>query len=70
MKTTVLIIFVFILGFTVRDLSTNLVSNADADVAGMRFGDLKGDRDFRKAVKYIVQQDCYVDDNYTYILCD
>lgn len=35
---------------------------ADADVAGMNYIDLRNDRDFEKAVEYIVER-CEVDGN-------
>ena len=45
------------------------VDSAMADVAGMDYRELKRDRDFKKAVKYIVQN-CgvtgYVDGDYLY----
>ena len=43
------------------DESLVLVSEAGAEVAGMDYTDLKSDSDFKKAVKYIVEN-CSVDD--------
>jgi hypothetical protein len=48
-----------------------LVSDAQAKVAGMDHRDLRRDRDFKKAVRYVVENDCsisggYVDDGYLY----
>ena len=37
----------------------NLISEAKAEVAGMSYYDLKRDRDFKKAVRYIVE-DCRI----------
>ena len=49
------------------DISKPLIGSVYADVAGMDYGDLRRDRDFKKAVQYIVER-CevtgYVDDEY------
>jgi len=51
------------------DGASLFVEDAKADVAGMDHRDLRRDRDFKKAVKYIVEN-CsvsgYVDDDYLY----
>ena len=55
----------FSLGYLANDIAgkTNLgfVGVANADVAGMGYRDLRRDRAFKKAVKYIVEQSCYVE---------
>ena len=64
---------IFSIGYVVNDLfsenNINLISEADADVAGMSYIELRRDRDFKKAVRYIVEQ-CsisgYVDGGYLY----
>jgi hypothetical protein len=50
-----------VVGKTLLDeMEYDVVATAYADVAGMGYRDLRRDRDFKKAVKYIVQN-CYVD---------
>ena len=51
------------LGKTILDESgVDIVSVAYAQVAGMDYRELRRDRDFRKAVRYIVE-DCQVRDD-------
>ena len=54
---------IFSFGYVVNDVlsenNINLIAQANADVAGMDYRDLRRDRDFRKAVEYIVE-DCYI----------
>ena len=52
------------------DISKPFIGSAYADVAGMNYSELRRDRDFKKAVKYIVEN-CdirggYIDDDYLY----
>jgi hypothetical protein len=51
---------IFSIGYVVNDLfgenNIYLISKADAEVAGMGYYDLRKDRDFKKAVRYIVEQ--------------
>ncbi len=61
MKKILFIIFIFLLGFFIRDLSKKIVSPANAEVAGMDSFDLKTDYDFKSAVRSIVE-DCIVED--------
>ena len=60
MKKFVFILAVFFLGVFARDFSYLIVPSLNADVAGMDYYDLRRDRDFKKAVQYIVE-DCDVD---------
>jgi hypothetical protein len=52
-----------------KEYDLNLIDNVKAEVAGMDYQDLRRDRDFKKAVAYIVE-DCsvsgYVDGDYLY----
>lgn len=61
MKKLGFIVLIFLSGFFVRDLSSVIVSPVKAEVAGMDSYDLKGDYDFKKAVKSIVEDSCSVD---------
>jgi hypothetical protein len=52
------------LGKTILDeTGVVIVSSAHAEVAGMNSGDLRRDRDFKKAVRRIVSRYCIVDEN-------
>ena len=59
MKKVFVVIFIFALGFVARDLSNIAVKNANATVAGKDFYKLFRDKDFKKAVQYVVES-CYV----------
>ncbi len=41
----------------------NTTASVRADVAGMNYRQLRKDRDFRKAVRYVVERDCWVYDS-------
>lgn len=62
-KKVFLFLSFFALGFVTSQISSRydiqVVSNANADVAGMDSSDLRRDRDFRRAVERIVE-DCSV----------
>ena len=61
-KYTKIVLTVIAVGLWVPIVqSINLVQEAQADVAGMSYRDLRRDRDFKKAVKYVVNNSCYVD---------
>ena len=63
MKKYITFLAIFIFGFMTSDIlkeeKFNLISAVYADVAGMNYRDLRRDRDFRKAVKHIIE-DCDV----------
>ncbi len=73
MNKTLLFLTIFSLGYVFNDVSNeydlNLIGIVKAEVAGMDYRDLRRDRDFKKAVAYIVE-DCdvsgYVDGDYLY----
>ena len=73
MNKTLLFLTIFSLGYVFNDVlkeyDLNLINNVKAEVAGMDYRDLRRDRDFKKAVAYIVE-DCsvsgYVDGDYLY----
>ena len=44
----------------------DIITSANAEVAGMDYFDLKFDWDFKRAVKYVIVEDCYVDGDYIY----
>ena len=61
-KYTKIVLTVIAVGLWVPIVqSINLVQEAQADVAGMSYRDLRRDRDFKKAVKYVVNNSCSVD---------
>lgn len=71
------VITAFLFGYVTSDVVNNVnngfISDAKAEVAGMSYYDLRRDRDFKKAVRYIVNSDCtvnlsggYVDSDYIY----
>ncbi len=41
----------------------NTTASVRADVAGMSYRELRKDRDFRKAVRYVVESECYIYDS-------
>jgi len=73
MNKTLLFLTIFSLGYVFNDVSKeydlNLINSVKAEVAGMSYRDLRRDRDFKKAVRYIVE-DCsvsgFVDGDYLY----
>jgi hypothetical protein len=62
--------FAFLSGYVANDivhsLEFRILNEANADVAGMSHRDLRRDRDFKKAVRYVVSGTCYVDGGYVY----
>jgi hypothetical protein len=72
-KHTFLFVAVFSFGYMVNDvveeIGVDIIDEVSADVAGMGYSALRRDRDFRRAVEYLVE-DCdvtgYVDDGYLY----
>ena len=54
--------FAFLVGYFVSNIVTNvdfeIISKANAEVAGMGYNELKSDRDFEKAVKRVVEDSC------------
>ena len=65
-----ILVATFSLGYVVNDIlretSFDVISEARADVAGMSYRALRRDRDFKKAVQYVVSGNCYVDSEYIY----
>jgi hypothetical protein len=57
------ILLAFFSGYFISDVIINnengFVPNAKADVGGMDYYDLRRDRDFVKAVKYVVAENCH-----------
>ena len=77
MNKTLLFLTIFSLGYVFNDVlkeyDLNLIDTVKAEVAGMDYRDLRRDRDFKKAVAFIVEdivEDCsvsgYVDGDYLY----
>ena len=60
------IIAVGIIGINVQLFKDDLISAANADVAGMDSYDLSSDYDFKRAVRRVVSGSCYVDGGYVY----
>lgn len=62
----------FAAGYIANDLSNKLglevVGQAEAEVAGMDWSDLRYDYDFKKAVRSVVEGSCQADDD-GYISC-
>ena len=58
MKKVIILIFIFMLGFTAKDLAKAIIPEAKANSVGMDYEDLKRDEDFIKAVKEIVEKNC------------
>lgn len=67
-KVCLLAFSTFSLGYMVSDLNKestlSLFPQAHADVAGMDAYDLRSDYDFKKAVRYVVENNCSVYDDY------
>jgi hypothetical protein len=69
MNRTLLIIAAFSFGYVLNDLTegnVKIIPELNAEVAGMIHYDLRRDRDFKKAVKYVISGNCYVDSDYIY----
>ena len=63
------VLLAVIIALTVINVGVMLVNTTatvKADVAGMSYRDLRKDRDFRKAVRYVVERDCYTEDSSIY----
>ena len=52
--------FGYVISDVVNNVSNGFISEVAADVAGMNYSDLRRDRDFKKAVKYIVSANCSI----------
>ena len=65
-KFILTIIAVGIIGINVQLFKNDLISAANADVAGMDSYDLSSDYDFKRAVRRVVSGSCYVDGGYVY----
>ncbi|MDC1115937.1 hypothetical protein OAT37_04245 [Alphaproteobacteria bacterium] len=73
MNKILLVLTIFSFGYVLNDVleeyDLNLIDKVRSEVAGMDYRDLRRDRDFKKAVKYIVER-CsvsgYVDSDYLY----
>jgi len=72
-----IVITAFLFGYVISDLVHNVksgfISEVAAEVGGMSYLDLRRDRDFKKAVRSIVDSDCtvrlsggYVESDYIY----
>ena len=59
MKKSFLFFVFFCMGYVandiLRDSDIKLIDKVNAEVAGMNYYDLRRDRDFKKAVRYIVE---------------
>lgn len=73
MNKAVVFFAIFSAGYLCNDImhnhKVNIFENVQAEVAGMDYYDLKGDYDFKKAVRRIVENcsvDGYVDDATVY----
>ena len=65
--------FGYVISDVVNNVSNGFISAVVAEVDGMTYRELRRDRDFKKAVRYIVDSDCtvslsggYVDSGYIY----
>jgi len=66
MKKLLLGIIAINLTFISFNLALKSVEPVQAEVGGMDYSDLRRDRDFKKAVKYVISGNCYVDSDYVY----
>ena len=66
MKNLLLGIIAINLTFISFNLALKSVEPVQAEVGGMDYSDLRRDRDFKKAVKYVISGNCYVDSDYVY----
>lgn len=68
-----MVVVSFMVGYiandVVRTLDVSLISPAQASVAGMDYRDLRRDRDFKKAVRYVVGNNCQSQGVGEYIYC-
>lgn len=66
-KTLKILLGIIALNLTVQTLKdVEIFPTASADVAGMSQFELRRDLAFKKAVKFVVSGNCYVDDGYVY----
>jgi hypothetical protein len=67
-KNFFIFLFIFSVGYMfndiIREYNIQPITNASADVAGMDQFDLRLDYDFKKAVAYIVERECRVNNRY------
>ena len=68
-KFILTVIAVGILGLNYHLFSGDIISSANADLAGMNANDLKNDSDFVRAVEDVVSLNCYVDSDAETIYC-
>ena len=54
-------VFLFLTGYFLRDIGETVLPATQAEVAGMDWSDLRNDYDFKKAVGYVVENNCEVD---------
>ncbi len=66
MKQIVLVIALFTFGVLTSEFTHHFIGEAEADVGGMNYYQLKRDRDFKKAVKSVVSGNCFVEGEYVY----
>ena len=62
-KTLLFVIAISLVGVNVQlfvDTENLFIKEAKADVAGMNHRELRRDRDFKKAVRYVVENNCTV----------
>ena len=62
-KTLLFVIAISLVGVNVQlfvDTDNLFIKEAKADVAGMNYRELRRDRDFKKAVRYVVENNCTV----------
>ena len=59
-KFVLTIIAVGILALNVQLFKDDIITNANADVAGMSYMDLYFDWDFKKAVRRVVENNCTI----------
>ena len=65
-KFILTIIAIGVIGINVHFFKDDLISSANAEVAGMNSYDLSSDYDFKKAVRRVVSRSCYVEGEYIY----
>jgi len=75
MKQIIFAITLFTFGIFTSEFTHHFMGEAEAEVAGMSYYDLRRDRDFKKAVEWIVDDNyiqnavsgnCYIDGGYVY----
>ena len=63
---TVIALGILTLNFQLFKDDINIITNANAEVDGMNYNELRRDRDFKRAVRRVVSGYCYVDSGYVY----